>query len=79
MRTLEYTPTQNISGLPSIDDILNIVIPKQPLPFVIGGSALVAIGSMEKFGGTLTRPVLLSVGGIALGLGLLPLIMKLVK
>jgi hypothetical protein len=57
---------------------VNKVVPdrEQALPMTIGGTVLVAIGSRPRFRGTIARPALLGVGGILLGLGVLPFILK---
>ncbi len=58
--------------------LLEWLTPKNAWGFVIGGGALYALGN-TRFKGTAAQGVLSGIGGIVLGLGMLPIIINATK
>jgi len=71
---------QSLSGMGQIPDLLlNLITPKNAPAFILGGATLLGISSAEQLKGTFGRPILAGVGGIILGLGILPIVIKAVS
>ncbi len=59
--------------------IMGVVTPKNAWAWVVGGGALIALAQSPKIRKTWASGVITGGGGIVLGMGLLPLVMKIMS
>jgi hypothetical protein len=71
----------NIQGIETLIGVPLLVafIDRNRLFFVAGGATLVGIGSSARFEGSFAQQALVGIGGVALGLGILPFIFDALK